>query len=59
MTADAQNEIARLEQKIASAWAEANAWKGTHTEHYRMACILAESWEKQLSELLKRLDAQK
>ena len=53
MTMDSQNEISRLEQKIAHAWAEANAWKGTHTEHYRMGSALAESWEKQLAELLK------
>ncbi len=54
MTIHNKTTVSELEQKIASAWSEANAWKGKPTEHYRMGCILAESLEKQLSELLKK-----
>lgn len=58
MPQDNQTLIANLQQKIDSARTEANAWKGKNTEHYRMGCILVDSLEKQLSDLIKNQAAQ-
>jgi hypothetical protein len=45
-------EIQKLQLKIANAQSERDAWKDKPTEHFKMASIMVESLEKQLQSLL-------
>jgi hypothetical protein len=59
MTDDDRNIIVQLEQKIASARSEANAWKNKSEHHYKMGSLLADGWEKELRELYDNIAAKK
>ena len=47
-----KSETDRLFQKLANARSERDAWRGKSDHHYKMALLLVDALEKQLSEAI-------
>jgi hypothetical protein len=45
------DRLLKLQGQLLSAKRECEAWKGKHTVHYEMACLLVEGFEKEIRKL--------